>query len=243
MVHAYLMYGFPTQTAQETVDSLEVVRQIFKHGIVQSGFWHLFTMTAHSVIGLNPEQFNVKKKFAAIGQFANNDIEHIDEKGTKHEKYSEGLKKSLFNYMHKQCFDYPLRDWFDFKISETKVPKNYIRDILQHVEISEVNLNSKIIWLGVSPELKFFTKNKKGKVFEMAELLFYDRKNNFSIKLNHKIGQWLCELLPTLSVYNKTYLRVKEVKDSFNSNELGDFDAFFYGRSIKQLRKHGLLLL
>ena len=29
MVHAYLMYGFPTQTAQETVDALEMVRQVF----------------------------------------------------------------------------------------------------------------------------------------------------------------------------------------------------------------------
>ena len=29
MVHAYLMYGFPTQTDQETIDSLEMVRQLF----------------------------------------------------------------------------------------------------------------------------------------------------------------------------------------------------------------------
>lgn len=40
MVHAYLMYGFPTQTTQETIDSLEVVRQLFQAGIVQSGYWH-----------------------------------------------------------------------------------------------------------------------------------------------------------------------------------------------------------
>jgi radical SAM superfamily enzyme YgiQ (UPF0313 family) len=29
MVHSYLMYGYPTQTIQETVDSLEMVRQLF----------------------------------------------------------------------------------------------------------------------------------------------------------------------------------------------------------------------
>ncbi|HZI55059.1 MAG TPA: radical SAM protein, partial [Chitinophagaceae bacterium] len=54
MVHAYLMYGFPTQTAQETIDSLEMVRQLFKLGILQSAFWHLFTMTTHSPVGIDP---------------------------------------------------------------------------------------------------------------------------------------------------------------------------------------------
>ena len=38
MVHAYLMYGYPTQTIQETVDSLEMVRQLFELGVLQSGF-------------------------------------------------------------------------------------------------------------------------------------------------------------------------------------------------------------
>ena len=55
LVHAYLMYGYPTQTIQETVDSLEMVRQLFEAGILQSGFWHQFALTAHSPIGLNPE--------------------------------------------------------------------------------------------------------------------------------------------------------------------------------------------
>ncbi|NQZ76829.1 MAG: radical SAM protein, partial [Ekhidna sp.] len=40
MVHAYLMYGYPTQTIQETIDSLEMVKQLFELGIIQSGFWH-----------------------------------------------------------------------------------------------------------------------------------------------------------------------------------------------------------
>ena len=62
MVHAYLMYGFPTQTAQETIDSLEMVRQLFEAGILQSAFWHQFTMTAHSPVGLEPEKFRVRKK-------------------------------------------------------------------------------------------------------------------------------------------------------------------------------------
>jgi hypothetical protein len=61
MVHAYLMYGFPTQTMQETIDSLEMVRQLFKTGVLQSAFWHQFAMTAHSPVGLDPSKFKVKK--------------------------------------------------------------------------------------------------------------------------------------------------------------------------------------
>jgi hypothetical protein len=54
MVHCYLMYGYPTQTVQETVDSLEMV-QLFEAGVLQSGFWHQFAMTAHSPVGIHPE--------------------------------------------------------------------------------------------------------------------------------------------------------------------------------------------
>ena len=42
LVHAYLMYGFPTQTVQDTVDALEYVRQLFENGCIQSGFFHRF---------------------------------------------------------------------------------------------------------------------------------------------------------------------------------------------------------
>lgn len=105
MVHAYLMYGFPTQTAQETIDSLEMVRQMFEAGIMQSAYWHQFAMTAHSPVGMYPEKFGVRKEKEVIGTFANNDIVHIDEKGTHHELFSYGLKKALFNYMHGICFD------------------------------------------------------------------------------------------------------------------------------------------
>ncbi|MBP6425894.1 MAG: radical SAM protein, partial [Flavobacterium sp.] len=100
MVHAYLMYGYPTQTIQETVDSLEMVRQLFEAGVLQSGFWHQFAMTAHSPVGMHPEKFGVTKETDLIGTFANNDLNYIDSTGIDHDQFSFGLKKSLFNFMH-----------------------------------------------------------------------------------------------------------------------------------------------
>ncbi len=130
MVHAYLMYGFPTQTAQETIDSLEMIRQMFAAGILQSAFWHLFTMTAHSPVGLQPAKFNVKRENDNTGTFANNDIVHIDETGADHETFSYGLKKSLFNYMHGIGLEEPLQKWFDFKVPKTKIAPDHIAQVL-----------------------------------------------------------------------------------------------------------------
>lgn len=90
MVHAYLMYGFPTQTPQETIDSLEMIRQLFKAGVLQSAFWHLFTMTAHSPVGLEPAKFGVKRLTDTVGRFANNDLVHEDPQGDQ-ERFGRGF--------------------------------------------------------------------------------------------------------------------------------------------------------
>lgn len=131
MTHAYLMYGFPTQTAQETIDSLEIVRQLFQHKLLQSAFWHRFTMTVHSPVGLNPEIFGVERIHYKENSFAQNSCEHIDKTGCDHEMFSEGLKKALYNYIHDNGIEFKLQDWFDFKIPHTKIPQNYIAGLLK----------------------------------------------------------------------------------------------------------------
>jgi radical SAM superfamily enzyme YgiQ (UPF0313 family) len=116
LVHAYLMYGFPTQTDQETIDSLEVVRQLFENNLLQSGFWHQFAMTVHSPVGKDPAKYKVIRTGPEFHGFANNDLYHDDPTGADHEKYSDGLKKALYNYMHGRLFDYPLNKFFDFPV-------------------------------------------------------------------------------------------------------------------------------
>ncbi len=129
MVHSYLMYGYPSQTIQETVDSLEMVRQLFELGIVQSGFWHQFALTAHSPIGLNPDKYGITPHLSPI-TFANNDIQFTDSTGIDHQKFSEGLNASLYNYMHDNGFDIPLQDWFDFDTPVATIEATYIEKVL-----------------------------------------------------------------------------------------------------------------
>ncbi len=123
-VHAYLMYGFPTETVQETIDSLEVVRQLFKKKHLSSAYWHRFALTAHSPVGLYPDKFKVKilpQKKSEYGLFAKNELPFSEEKFVDHDMLGVGLRRALFNYMLGQGLDMDLRDWFDEKVPKPKV--------------------------------------------------------------------------------------------------------------------------
>jgi len=243
MVHAYLMYGFPTQTAQETIDSLEMVRQLFEIGILQSGFWHQFAMTAHSPVGMYPEKFGVLKETDEIGTFANNDIVHIDKTGTDHDKFSFGLKKSLFNFMHGICFDFQLQDWFDFKVPRTKIPSDFIFNAIHEEDNMTIKPSAKIVWTGNNPSIDFFTKSKKGNSWEMASLTFYNKKDSFDIQTSKEQGVWLKEILLKISVNNSKIFSYQEVKIDYEKAELEDFELFWFSKPIKILRESGLLVL
>ena len=243
MLHAYLMYGFPTQTAQETIDSLEMVRQMFEAGILQSAFWHQFAMTAHSPVGLDPAAFGVKKETEGIGTFANNDIVHIDPTGAEHEIFSEGLKKSLFNYMHGACFDHPLQKWFEVKVPKTRVEPGYINGILNEEEYSGAKPTAKVIWLGKKPEIEIVTKSKKGNQWEIASLTFQSKQASTNIKVDKEQGLWLADMLRKLSVDNTKTWTVQEVKESYEAAGFDDFELFWDNKPINSLYKFGLLTL
>jgi hypothetical protein len=243
MVHAYLMYGFPTQTAQETIDSLEMVRQMFDAGVLQSAFWHQFAMTAHSPVGMYPEQFKVEKACGTTGTFANNDIVHIDKIGTDHELFSYGLKKSLFNYMHGICFDYPLQEWFEHKVPKTKVDPEFIMKCLSKEEPFLIKPDAKIVWLGAKPLIDYFSKSKKGRQWEMAELKFFNKRDSFSIQLEKDQAEWLLKFLPLAGIDNEEAMTFKKAKENFEIALNIDFEPFWYGKAINRLRQSDLLVL
>ena len=130
LVHAYLMYGFPTQTLQDTVDALEYVRQLFAAGCIQSGFWHRFACTVHSPVGKDPAAYGVTLQPLPPVSFAKNDIAFIDPTGTDHDALGLGLKKALYNYMHGIGLEDNVRQWFDIPVPKTKVPRHYIERAL-----------------------------------------------------------------------------------------------------------------
>ncbi|MBO4805309.1 MAG: radical SAM protein [Paludibacteraceae bacterium] len=128
MVHTYLMYGFPGETLQETINAIEVVRQLFCEGLVQSAFWHRYAMTEHSPSGLNPEKFNVRRTTLQRNPFANNEIDFEEELDYDIDAIGEGLNLATYNYMHGIGLETPVYRWFSVKVpkpdkNETKIWK------------------------------------------------------------------------------------------------------------------------
>lgn len=240
MVHAYLMYGFPTQTVQETIDSLEMVRQLFESGFVQSGFWHQFALTAHSPVGQNPKKFGITT-FPVKITFANNDVEFTDSTGIDHNKFSYGLKKSIFNYMHGVGFDFKLYEWFDFKVPATTIPKNYIDKSIDKSDFT-LNESAEVYWLGSLPIQEIVTKTKKGRSWELLKLTVYTPTDTQIINLDKTEGLWLFNQLATLKPVSGKSTTLRELKKDFET-ELENFELFWFSKPVEKLKSLGLITI
>ncbi|MDR3022799.1 B12-binding domain-containing radical SAM protein [Chryseobacterium sp.] len=240
MVHAYLMYGYPTQTVQETVDSLEMIRQMFEMGILQSGFWHQFAMTAHSPVGIKPEDFGVVPVKQEI-LFANNDIDFQDKTGIDHSKFSFGLKKSLFNFMHGVNFELPLQEWFDFKIPRTTIHPDYIHDCLLDDGQFQLKTNSKVVFLTKNVIAENRVKNKKKYSGTYTLLTFHLKTNIVKVELEQEKAEWLMNVLEENSIENTKKPTIQQLKNQFEEN-FEDFELFWFSKPMQQLKENGVIL-
>jgi hypothetical protein len=188
-----------------------------------------------------PEEFGVIPEKNKI-TFANNDINFKDKTGIDHYKFSFGLKKSLFNFMHGICLDYPLQDWFDFKIPNTKILPDYIVSCLEKESDFNIKPSAKIIWIGGKPTIKIFTKSKKGQSWKMMQLTFQTKLDTFEIALEEDKAKWLLKMLEFLSVNNENSYTFSSLKTNFETN-FEDFELFWYSKPVLLLQQHGLLVL
>lgn len=168
LVHGYLMYGFPTQTEQEVIDSLEVVRQFFYNKLLDSAFWHQFSLTIHSPIYQNPEKFNVIEYDNNLNDFANNNVNFKSFPKIKYDNYTYGLDKALYNFMLEIGLSWDVRKWFNFSVPKTALNKNLITQYIS--KQYEPNLNGKILlW------------------FESLPIIY---RNKILFHTNDAIGEW-----------------------------------------------------
>ncbi len=239
MVHAYLMYGFTTQTEQETVDSLEIVRQFFKNGLMQSAFWHRFTATVHSDVGINPAKYK-SRIIDAPGKFARNDLMHEDPSGCDHELFAQGLNKAVYNFMHGIGTDFPVREWFEFKVPRVSVKTNYVEQAIIQVQGPDKDrLKARVLWLENRPVWERPETPEKGK----RRLVFYNKTHSFALTMSRETGEWLNNVFGRLSVHNAEPVLLSELKKNYEKQFTSPFETFLRSKEWKTLRAQGLLLV
>lgn len=131
MVHAYLMYGFPGQNREEALESLEIVRQMFEEGIIQSGFWHRYTMTVHSPTGCNPEKFGAQRVSGEPFPFANNGVEFTDGSQVDWDTIGYALKTATQNFMQGRGYELPISKWFGKGYQNPPLSKRFVAKLAQ----------------------------------------------------------------------------------------------------------------
>jgi hypothetical protein len=244
MVHAYLMYGFPTQTAQETIDALEIVRQFFQEGLIQSAFWHLFTATVHSDVGINPGNYQCRIVDRPMGGFAKNDLVHEDSTGMDHQIFAQGLNKAVYNFMHGIGTDLSLFDWFGFKVPSISVKRNYVAHaITEKPALDAARMESRLLWMENQPHYMQYDSIAKGKRVRKGKFLFYGKRENFTLSTPMGIGEWLNEIFEKFSVRNSELMSLAELKQNYQDRFSSPFEAFLKSPEWKTLREKGLLLV
>jgi hypothetical protein len=144
--------------------------------------------------------------------------------------------------MHGICFDYPLQDWFEFKIPNTKIPEDFIFNALSEENDFSVKSNSKVVWLGGIPSVVYFTKTKKGNSWEMMTLTFNGKKDTYSVQMNKDHGDWLVEFLNKIAVSNTKIYTLQEIKSDFETT-FEDFELFWFSKAVVTLKGNNLLVI
>ena len=238
LIHAYLMYGCPSETVQETVDSLERVRQLVKADLIQSAFWHRFTATAHSPIGLQPAAHGLRILGPEFQGFAENDLQHQDQQGKTPEWLGEGLRCSMLNYLEGHGLTLDVRQWFDHSVPKPRVSPTWIRRLLKNRVVEDnPQVERRFVWLGGQPVCE--------PVGRKTRLILPGRTSDQAITLSTKQAQWLNDLIhrsTPRTAPSRPYPLLKEERAIFPGTAK-EFEAFLSTASWKKVRTAGLLLV
>ncbi len=237
LIHAYLMYGCPSETIQETIDSLERVRQLVAADLLQSAFWHRFTVTAHSPVGLDPTAHAVRILGPEFQGFAENDFLHHDDRGETPTWLGEGLRRSLLNYLERRGLDLDVRQWFDDEVPLPQVSSTWLRRLLKKRTIDDhFDLERRLVWLGGAVACESIGKR--------STLTVTGSRQDHTISLPEPETRWLEQLIRDAAPRQacQTYPHMREAYRRFPGSE-SSFNAFLTTSSWKKIRGAGLVLV
>ena len=237
LIHAYLMYGCPSETVQETIDSLERIRQLIAADLIQSAFWHRFTVTAHSPVGLNPSAHGLRVLGPTFQGFAENDLEHTDRCGNTPSWIGEGLRRSLLNYLERRGLDLDVRFWFDEDVPCSAVSSKWLSRLLKNQRLDEeTRMERRLVWLGGS-----VTSDPLGK---HSRLVLRGPQNDQILRLPTPEAQWLTQLITEATPHRpaQIYPHIRDVEKGFPGTA-SSYNRFLASLAWKRIRSTGLALV
>ncbi|HKP59721.1 MAG TPA: radical SAM protein [Polyangiales bacterium] len=243
-VHAFIMYGFPTQTAQETVDALDVVRQLFKYGLVTSASWAKFGVTPHSPIGRDPQAYGIELDPVPLDAFLEQILSHKDPSGADHDKFTAGLTNALKFFGLGMHHDVPVEGWFDFPVPSVSIDRDLVGKVLEQQPLAAAAkaqvLDRRALWLGATPTLRPLPSAEGAPA--QAELIFHDTQAVPSITLPLTQANWLHHLLATAQPTGAGPLALQDLEATWNG-EGPRFQEFLESASWQMLLGRGLALV
>lgn len=251
LVHAYMIYGFYSETSQDLINSMETLRQLFANGLLDSSFWHKFVLTKHSTLfaeyqkGLHPKLkpvINNEKSW-----FAQNDIRFEGEE--KSQRYTDYLEYALNNWMHGIGLNKKVQSWFDFPMPQPTIPHNFVEKSIEKYEqkkLSEFNdyqefidftqnsyckIKNQFFWLGGKPIIVTENTSKihlKWMYFNEIHSVFLP--DGTSIQTAQKLADFLYSLSP------ENHFIIEEKQNSQKNH----FSSIINAKIYKKIRGNGL---
>ena len=223
LVHAYLMYGFPTQTDQETVNSMEMVRQLFEAELLDSAFWHRFVLTKHSGVHLNPEGFNIEMDPPQNNIFAFNDIEHEDPTGGNHDAFDEALPHALALWARGEALNVPVNQYLEGYFPTPTVDPNFVRSELTKTKKRQWRDNNVVLWFSAEPI-----------VLEYG-ILIGNGSGALELEMPSHFAHWLAEEMQLWTV--DEYMTISDVRKRFPGQ------SEMFGELMEVLLEVGVILI
>lgn len=230
LVHAYMIYGFPGETISDLMDSAEILRQLFKEGLLDSAYWHRFALTMHSEIFKYSGKFNISVPNKELNPFANNDVNYIDNSGSGIDDMGNGLKKAVYNFMLGIELDKDIRSWFDLSLPKPKIKKGFVRKILDSNSYG-INTDKRILWLGKEAHVR-------KKIIEI-----YGISGKIEYELPKDIADWLCNLINQSSIFTSDGVKIQEAIASFPKHSSLGFSDFVNNEIWDDLFDAGLIII
>jgi hypothetical protein len=205
---------------------------------MQSAFWHRFTATAHSPIGLDPKTHGIRIIGPAFAGFAENDLLHEDPTGPTPEWIGEGLRRSMLNFLEGRGLAMDVRSWFDHPTPKPGVSSTWItRALKAHHGIDDANVERRCVWIGKPAVVDL----RDGHV----RLSLQGRQRALTVALPSRQATWLSDLLnEALSQRSRyaSYPSWRDARQAFPGRH-AELASFIRNPSWERIRAAGLLLV